>query len=82
MNSRRLGSWLVVALVFGACVLPFLVYYTGLMTLGPYARGGPLAFYGDFLTDLVRLRSAAWLLLVGPAACVLVWRVLVAYAWK
>jgi hypothetical protein len=47
----------------------------------PYAGGGPLQFVTDFYADLARLRLGAWLLLLGPATLVLVWRVLVAYAW-
>lgn len=54
MIFGRNSIWLLVALVFGAVALPFLVYYTGLAT-----------------------RT----LLLGPAAGVLLWRVLVAYAW-
>lgn len=81
MIFGRNSIWLLVALVFGAVALPFLVYYTGLATLGPYSRGGPFAFYGDFLANLARLRASAWTLLLGPAAGVLLWRVLVAYAW-
>ena len=77
----RHSAWLLVALVFGAVALPFLVYYTGVATLGPYSQGGPLAFYGDFLASLARLQWSAWTLLLGPVACVLLWRVLVAYAW-
>ena len=81
MILGRHSAWLLVALVFGAVALPFLVYYTGLATLGPYSRGGPFAFYGDFLASLARLRWSAWALLLGPATGVLLWRVLVAYAW-
>jgi len=62
------------ALLFGAVVLPFLVYATGVETLGPYSRGGAGSFYADFLADLARLRPAAWTLAVGPAALVLTWR--------
>ena len=49
MIFGRNSIWLLVALVFGAVALPFLVYYTGLATLGPYSHGGPFAFYVDFL---------------------------------
>jgi hypothetical protein len=82
MSLRRHSRWLVAALFFGAAVLPFLVYQTGLMTLGPYSRGAAGAFYGDFLASLARLQWSAWALLLGPALCVLLWRLLVAYAWS
>jgi hypothetical protein len=81
MSFSRHSAWLLAALVFGAVALPFLVYYTGVATLGPYSRGGPFDFYGEFLGSLARLRWSAWTLLLGPAACVLLWRALVAYAW-
>jgi hypothetical protein len=51
-------------------------------TLGPYSRGGPLGFYGDFLASLARLRLSAWSLLLGPAALLLLWRLATAYAWR
>ena len=74
-------AWIAAALVFAAVVLPFLVYYTGTLTLGGYARGGPVQFLADFYADLFRGRAGAWVLLLGPATLVIVWRVLLAYAW-
>jgi hypothetical protein len=38
-------------------------------------------FVGDFYSSLAHLRGAAWTLLLGPAALVIFWRVLVALAW-
>jgi hypothetical protein len=81
MKLRRTAGWLVAALLFGALLLPFLVYYTGTMTLGPYSHGGPLGFYGDFLASLARLQLSAWSLLLGPAALLLVVRLAAGYAW-
>ena len=81
MRLNRNLLWPAAALLFAAAVLPFLVYYTGTQTLGPYAKGGPLQFVGDFYVSLAHLRGAAWTLLLGPAAFVIFWRVLVAYAW-
>lgn len=81
MPRRPHLAWIVAALAFAALALPFLVYYTGVATLGDYAGGGPLEFLGDFYADLGRLRPGAWLLLLGPATLVAVWRLLVAYAW-
>ena len=81
MHLKRHAAWMAAALVFAAIVLPFLVYYTGVKTLGAYAGGGPLEFFFGFYADLARLRPGAWVLLLGPAALVLVWRVIVAYAW-
>lgn len=74
-------AWIVAALAFGAVLLPFLVYYTGVLTLGAYAHGGPLQFVADLYADLLRGSAGAWILLLGPATLVIVWRLLVAYAW-
>ena len=41
MKFRRDLLWLLAALLFGLLVLPFLVYFTGAATLGPYSSGGP-----------------------------------------
>lgn len=81
VHLKRHSAWIAAALAFAALVLPFLVYYTGLAIFGPYANGGPARFLGDYFADLARARPGAWLLLLGPATLVLVWRVLVAYAW-
>lgn len=82
MSLKRHASWLIAALVFGAAILPFLVYYTGTATLGPYANGGPGRFVADFFADLGRLRRSAWALLLGPVVLVAAWRIVVAYAWR
>ena len=82
MRSGHHIRWTVAALVFGAAVLPFLVYVTGVRILGPYSGGGAGAFYVTFVVALAHLRPAAWTLLAGPVALVLVWRLLAAYAWK
>ena len=81
MPLKQHVAWIAAALAFAAFVLPFLVYYTGLQTFGAYASGGPMQFIADFYADLARLRLGSWLLLLGPATLVVVWRVLVAYAW-
>lgn len=82
MIPRRHLPWLIAALAFGAVVLPILVYYTGSATLGAYAHGGLGTFLGDYFADLARLRGSAWALFLGPLALVLIWRFLVAYAWR
>lgn len=81
MRLNRNLFWPAAALLFGALVLPFLVYYTGTQTLGAYSNGGPLRFVGDFYVSLAHLRGAAWTLLLGPAVLVIFWRALVRYAW-
>jgi len=81
MHLKRHVAWAAAALVFAALLLPFLVYYTGLRVFGAYPGGGPLRFVGAYYADLGRLQPGAWLLLLGPVALVVVWRVLVACAW-
>ncbi len=82
MKSRHHLPWVLAALVFGAAALPLLVYATGTRVLGPYSGGDAGAFYGTFFADVAHLRPAALALLLGPAALVVVWRLLVAYAWN
>lgn len=81
MHRHRHVAWIVAALAFAAFVLPFLVYGTGVRTLGAYGGGGPLRFLGDFYADLAGLRPVAWVLLLGPVTLVAAWRMLVAWAW-
>lgn len=81
MIRRRHLLWLIASLATGLLALPVLVYYTGSATLGPYVHGGPGSFLRDYFVDLGHLRGSAWALLLGPVALVLVWRMLVAYAW-
>jgi len=81
MHLKRHVAWVIAALVFAALVLPFLVYFTGLQTLGAYRGGGPIGFVADFYADLGHRQPGAWLLLLGPVALVIAWRMLVAYAW-
>lgn len=81
MRLSRHLAWPLAALLFAVVVLPFLVYYTGTQTLGPYANGGSLRFVTDFYASLAQMQGAAWTLLLGPVALVIFWRVLVAYAW-
>jgi len=82
MKSRHHMRWVIAGLIFGAAVLPLLVYATGVRALGPYSGGGVGSFYANFITDLARLRPAAWTLLAGPATLVLVWRLIAAYAGR
>ncbi len=76
MNFKRDLYWLVAALLFGVLALPFLVYYTGVATLGPYSNGGPFDFFWNFFADLARFRRAAWALALGPLVITLFWRIL------
>lgn len=81
MKSGNHLQWVIGALLFGALMLPYLVYATGVRVLGPYDGGAP-AFYTHYVADLVALRPAAWTLALGPALFAVAWRGLVAWAWR
>jgi hypothetical protein len=65
---------MLAALAFGLLALPFLVHQTGLRVFGPYADGGALTFFGDFLRGLATLRWYSWSLALGPLVIVAMWR--------
>jgi hypothetical protein len=50
---------------FGLVVMPFLIYFAGVLTLGPY-DGGLLSFLGALLGAFFTLTPTAWLLVAGP----------------
>ncbi len=50
---------------FGLVLLPWLVYYAGVLTLGPY-DGGLWAFLKSLYAAFFTLRPSAWALLLGP----------------
>jgi hypothetical protein len=58
---RIFGLWLG----FGLLVMPFLIYFAGVLTLGPY-EGGLLAFLGSLLAAFFTATPSAWLLVAGP----------------
>jgi hypothetical protein len=81
MSLKRHLAWVAAVAVIATVALPVAVFYTGTATLGPYSRGGLGEFVADYVADLARLRTAAWLLLLGPVALVAAWRIIVALAW-
>jgi hypothetical protein len=66
-RARLRRELLIFAVVggFGLVVLPFLVYFAGAATLGPY-EGGLGTFLGKLYGDLIRLTPSALALLLGP----------------
>jgi hypothetical protein len=52
---------------FGLFLMPFLIYLAGALTLGGYEHG-LTGFLGNLYYDFLRLRPAAWALLLGPYA--------------
>lgn len=75
-GSKRELIWLGVAVFAGLVVMPLLVYATGMLTLGPYSRGGAGRFLADFLRSLAGLEWQAIVLAAPPIALVLAWRVI------
>ena len=69
-SVKRELIWLGVALFAGLVVFPLLVYATGMLTLGPYSRGGAGRFLVDFLRSLVRLEWQALTLAAPPIALI------------
>jgi hypothetical protein len=74
MAMKRDAAWLLIALFFGVLILPLLVYFTGTLLLGPYAKGGPGAFLAGYLADLASLRWISWTLALGPLVIAAIWR--------
>ena len=62
---RREFDFAALGLAFGLLVMPFLNYFAGLLTLGPY-EGGLLAFLGSLLGAFFTAKPTAWLLVLGP----------------
>jgi hypothetical protein len=62
---RRELVWFGIVGGFGLVLLPFLVYFAGAATLGPY-EGGLGTFLGKLYGDLVRLTPSALALVFGP----------------
>jgi hypothetical protein len=57
--------WLAV----GLFLLPALIFWVGIILLGPYGEGqgaGMGTFYGDFFGDLAQGEVRAWALALGP----------------
>ncbi len=69
------------ALLFGLIVVPLLVWAVGTRILGPYTRGTephdrPLALMGDYFAGLAHGLPVFWLVALGPAVILLIFRVL------
>ena len=73
-SVKRELIWLGIALLAGLVLFPLLVYATGMLTLGPYSRGGAGRFLGDFLRSLGQLEWQAVAIAVAPPALILGWR--------
>jgi hypothetical protein len=74
---RRELTIALAAFGFGFLLLPFLIYWLGVRVLGDYAPGaGVLDFAESIWADFLRLRPAAWMLVLGPYVIVQALRLL------
>lgn len=62
------------ALLAGLLLMPALIYLAGSLTLREYANGGFFALYGDFYENLFRFESSPWIVVAGPLAFLLLFR--------
>lgn len=74
-HPRRWRWALLLALLAGTLLLPVAAYVAGGILVGPYEGNRGLAsYFGALYRDAGRGRLPALLVLLGPAAGVLVWR--------
>ncbi len=71
-----------VALLFGLLGVPLLIWVGGNRVLGPYTHGqnlhaGPLALLQDFYLGLLHGSAVFWAVALGPAALLLLVRLLI-----
>jgi hypothetical protein len=70
------------ALLIGLILMPFLIWFAGNRVLGPYTHGqnpraGPFALFADFMVGLAHGSAVFWAVALGPAALLLLIRLLV-----
>jgi len=65
MRMHRELRYLALLAGFGLLVMPFLIYWAGFMSLGPY-EGGLAAFLRSLYRAFFTLEPSAWALLTGP----------------
>lgn len=75
-THRHRWRWaLLLALLAGALLLPAAAYVAGGALIGPYeGKRGLASYLGTLYRDAGQGRLPALLVLLGPAAAVLVWR--------
>lgn len=67
VNWRRELTILLATFGFGFLLVPFLIYWLGVRVLGEYGPGaGVLDLAESIWAEFLRLRPAAWMLVLGP----------------
>jgi hypothetical protein len=75
-SSTRVRT-LGLLLLLSCLLLPILAYIGGRVVVGPYEGSmGLLGYLGAVLSDAVRGRWLAWVLVLAPAATVALWRII------
>jgi hypothetical protein len=70
-----------VALIVGVALMPILIFYVGVATLGRYEGASVGATYASVFSGLKEPSLAAWLVILGPYALYLLFRALKAW-WR
>jgi hypothetical protein len=78
--SVELGA-AVLGLLLGIAVMPILIFYTGVLTLGRYDGAGIGPIYRSVWTGLGQSSVASWTVLLGPYGLYLLFRGLRAW-WR
>jgi hypothetical protein len=68
-------------LAVGVALMPILIFYVGVATLGRYEGASLGALYGSVFSGLKEPSPAAWLVILGPYALYLLFRGLKAW-WR
>jgi len=66
----------VAALLIGVALMPILIFYTGVATLGRYDGANLHSLYGSLFAGLQDGSIASWVVFLGPYAFYLLFRVL------
>jgi hypothetical protein len=69
------------SLAVGVALMPILIFYIGVATLGRYEGASLGALFGSVFNGLKEPSPAAWLVILGPYALYLLFRALRAW-WR
>ncbi len=77
LNMRRECSIVLITICCSVIVLPGLIFAVGGRIFGVYGdTGGIVSFYQATLSDLLIPRFAAWIIVLGPALCIVLLRLI------
>jgi hypothetical protein len=78
--GERPWAWesavVVAALVLGVGLMPILIFYAGVASLGRYEGASLRALYGSLFAGLEEGSIACWVVVLGPYALYLLFRAL------